>query len=325
MGLLRPLRRRIERPIWKRISKQIEPRLGSMQERLDRLEAGWRQHVPAFLNAVSTVGAFGHELSRNRKEVDDLRRRHEDVSSEIPLRLQKVQTELTERSEALHGEFRNFAHNTDGSIAKLWERIEFVRREIMFEMAYGGAAVKRGQAKPAGRIVNQDRVDEQRRAGHVRLNIGCGHIPLDGYINVDMRELPGVDIVAEAADIPVEPGSISEIFSAHLMEHFPQEEIRRRLLPYWRDLLVEGGLFRAIVPDGEAMLAGAAAGTYPFEDFREVLFGAQDYDGDFHYNMFTPESLSILLQEAGFRDVVVPVKGRPNGKCFEFEIQATRP
>ncbi|WP_343714545.1 hypothetical protein [Inquilinus sp.] len=299
---------------------------------MDRLEAGWRQHVPAFLNAVSTVGAFGHELSRTRRELNELRELHEaattnasrgleDVRTELA---QEVRTELAQSGESMRADLRSFVQRADGSIEKLWERIEFVRREIMFEMAYGGAATKRSDAKPAGRIINQPLIDEQRRAGHVRLNIGCGHIPLDGYINVDMRDLPGVDIVADVADIPVEPRSINEIFSAHLMEHFPQEEVRRRLLPYWRDLLVEGGTFRAIVPDGEAMLAGAAAGTYAFEDFREVLFGAQDYEGDFHFNMFTPASLSTLLQEAGFRDVVVPVKGRPNGKCFEFEIQAVR-
>lgn len=319
MGLLKSLKRRIERPIVKRLTKHIEPRLRSAEDRVERLETGWRQHVPAFLNAVSTVGAFGHELSRTRKEMNDLQRQHEAAA--------EMRSELIERAgkpeHVLHGDFQAFVHNTDGSIGKLWERIEFVRREIMFEMAYGGGS-KHGQANSSSRIVNQDRIDEQRRAGHVRLNIGCGHIPLDGYINVDMRDLPGIDIVAQAADIPVEPGSISEIFSAHLMEHFPQEEIRRRLLPYWRGLLAPGGMFRAIVPDGEAMLAGVAAGTYPFEDFREVLFGAQDYDGDFHYNMFTPASLSALLQEAGFHDVAVPVKGRPNGKCFEFEIQATR-
>jgi hypothetical protein len=28
------------------------------------------------------------------------------------------------------------------------------------------------------------------------------------------------------------------------------------------------------------------------------------------------------MQEAGFADITVPVQGRPNGKCFEFEIAA---
>ncbi len=83
-------------------------------------------------------------------------------------------------------------------------------------------------------------------------------------------------------------------------------------------------MFRAIVPDGEAMLAHSAAGEYPFEDFREVLFGGQEYDGDYHFNLFTPASLRKLLIEAGFGNIDIPVQGRRNGRCYEFEITAER-
>ena len=55
-----------------------------------------------------------------------------------------------------------------------------------------------------------------------------------------------------------EPGTLRELRSSHLLEHFPQEELRRRLLPYWFSLLAPGGRFTAIVPDGEAMV-----GTMP--------------------------------------------------------------
>jgi hypothetical protein len=122
----------------------------------------------------------------------------------------------------------------------------------------------------------------------------------------------------------LEPGTAGEVYSAHLVEHFPQEMLRRRLLPYWKTLLAPGGVFRAIAPDGEAMLDGIAGGKYPFEEFREVLFGAQDYTGDFHFNLLTPASFTALLLEAGFAQITVPVKGRRNGACFEFEVRALR-
>ena len=38
----------------------------------------------------------------------------------------------------------------------------------------------------------------------------------------------------------------------------------------------------------------------PFEDFREVLYGAQEYEGDAHFTGFTPDSFCELLREAGF-------------------------
>jgi hypothetical protein len=118
---------------------------------------------------------------------------------------------------------------------------------------------------------------------------------------------------------------VDEIYSAHLVEHFPQEEMRRRLLPHWCRMLKPGGRLRAVTPDGEAMLAGLAQGSLAFEDFRDVLFGAQDYEGDFHYNLFTPDSLSRMVEDAGCIAVEVPVRGRRNDRCFEFELVAQTP
>jgi predicted SAM-dependent methyltransferase len=201
----------------------------------------------------------------------------------------------------------------------LSERVEFVRREILYEMKFGRTTLERTQA----RILRPEKLAEARAKG-LRLNLGCGHVMLPGYINVDQRDVPGVDIVADVGDLPLQESSVQELFSSHVLEHFPQEDLRRRLLPYWRSLLVSKGSFRAIVPDGEAMLAGLGNKTYAFEEFREVLFGAQDYDGDFHYNLFTPDSLRALVIEAGFVEIEVPTRGRRNGKCFEFEIRAKR-
>lgn len=205
---------------------------------------------------------------------------------------------------------------TQNTVRNLECRLETVRSELLYELRYG----RRGEAKQE--TTEKVVLSPEKLEDAVRLNLGCGHVPLAGFVNVDMRQLPGVDIIAPIDDIPVRPGTVSEIFSSHLLEHFPQEELRRRLLPYWVSLLAPGGLFRAVVPDGEAMLAKAAEGSYPFHDFREVLFGSQDYTGDFHYNMFTPASLSDLLGEAGFDEIAIPARGRQNGRCYEFEIQA---
>jgi hypothetical protein len=206
-------------------------------------------------------------------------------------------------------------------LAAMRERIEFVRREVLSEMKHDGL----------GAIVNsagsQIRSPEKLAAAKLRglkINLGCGHLPLEGYINIDSRDLPGVDIVAEARDLPLPDASVQEIFVPHILQHFPQEELRLQLLPYWHGLLMKDGAFRAVVPDGEAMLTAVAAGQYPFEDFREALFGTQGYSGAFHHNLFTPDSLKGLLQEAGYCDVRVPVRARRNGKGYEFEIAALK-
>jgi predicted SAM-dependent methyltransferase len=150
-------------------------------------------------------------------------------------------------------------------------------------------------------------------------------LPLEGYINVDMRELPGVDVVARVDDLPFDPGSISELSSAHTLEHFPQEQLVRHLLPYWYSLLAEGGVFRATVPDIGAMMEQVRTGAISFDDFRLVAYGGQEYEGDFHHTGFTTESLGELLAGAGFTDIEVVEQARPNGTCLEFEIVARRP
>ncbi len=171
-------------------------------------------------------------------------------------------------------------------------------------------------------MVNEDKFEAMR--GALRINLGAGHIPKPDYLNVDARELPGVDITSDVRKLPFSPGELSEIFSAHLLEHFPAEELRRNLLPYWVSLLEDGGKFVCVVPDVATMVNERAAGRMPFDDFIEVMYGGQEYEGDFHFNGFSPESLEALLVEAGLSDVKVRESGRRNGACYEMEIEATR-
>jgi hypothetical protein len=316
----------------------IEDRLAPIEARLLALDEAWRRHIPEFLNAVGTVSAFAHELRRSQVLVDgrlgDAGTRLDSAGTRLDsagtrlddadTRLNDADTRLNDADTRLNDADTRLG-NADASISSIWERIEFVRREILFEMAHGsGQASAAAVPRTAARIVSSEKVASAKAQGTLRLNLGCGHIALPDHVNVDMRDLPGVDVIAEVDDLPFEPNSVDEIFSAHLLEHFPQEAMRQRLLPYWFGLLRPGGLFRAVTPDAAAMLAGAGGGTYGFEDFREVVFGAQDYVGDYHFNLFTPDSLGRLLEGAGFRDIQIPVAGRRNGKCFEFEVTATR-
>lgn len=208
-----------------------------------------------------------------------------------------------------------------GQFDKLQSRLEFTREEILFELRALLANQSSSTKGRAGFIKSPAKLDQ---LNCVRLNIGCGHIALDDYINVDQRDLPGVDIVADATNIPLPAGSVDEIFSSHLLEHFPIQLLTRRLLPHWMTLLKPGGKFRAIVPDGEEMLRGHARGEISFDDFRTVTYGLQEYDGDFHFNMFSRESLRNILESSDFTEIEYNFVGRRNGLCFDMEIVATK-
>jgi len=205
----------------------------------------------------------------------------------------------------------------------LAERLEFIRREILFEVRRQQAGRELQASSPIPRIVNRSKVEAAM--GHLQLNLGCGHIPLEGFINVDARELDGVDVVADVSDLPFEAGSVELIHSAHLLEHFPPDQLQRVLLPYWFSLLRPGGIFTAVVPDSETMLAEYAAGRISFEELREVTYGSQEYEGNFHFNMFSQASLVQALQETGFVDVRMTVTGRRNGLCYEMKVEARKP
>jgi predicted SAM-dependent methyltransferase len=209
------------------------------------------------------------------------------------------------------------------SVAGMWERIEFFRREALLEVRYAGGQPSAPEPVEA-QVVDEERLAAARAAG-LRVNLGCGHRPMEDYVNVDMRLLPGVDVVAQVDDLPFEPGELGEMFSSHLFEHFPQDQVVRKLLPYWVTLIRPGGVFRVVLPDAGAMLTAFSEGTVPYEDLREVLYGGQEYEGDFHFNMYTVESLTDLLTEAGLVDVEVEAEGRRNGLCLEMQISARVP
>lgn len=259
----------------------------------------------------------------------------DNLVKSVPVALRKLTREVAElqaqierpaaNSDDRMNVMQHEQEETSHVVSYLMGRVEFIRRELMFEMRYGASkAISEARGlKAKTEVLNLEKLEAARKSG-LRLNLGCGHVPLEGYINVDRRALPGVDIVAEVDELPFEPGEVDEIYSAHLLEHFPQEQLRRVLLPYFFGLLKEGGKLHTVVPDAEAMIRAYSQGEYPYGQMREVLYGAQDYDGDFHFNMFTPDSLADELAGAGFKDISVVAAGRKNGLCYEFEQIATR-
>ncbi|MGN3963914.1 class I SAM-dependent methyltransferase [Burkholderia gladioli] len=269
------------------------------------------EHMPALLRTLS---------ASNNHHLD-----HENLVHAMPMTLRKHTRDITELSAKVD-ELLTSVRDRTQSVDYLLGRVEFVRRELMFEMRYGAREIQPDveAIQVKAEILSKDKLEASRGEG-IRLNLGCGHVPLDGYLNVDRRALPGVDVVSEVDGLPFAKGELTEIFSAHLLEHFPEEQLRRELLPYFFGLLKTGGELKAVVPDAEAMIREYSNGTYPYEDLREVLYGGQDYDGDFHFNMFTPDSMVKLLTEAGFDTPTILERGRKNGRCYEFEIAAKKP
>jgi len=134
------------------------------------------------------------------------------------------------------------------------------------------------------------------------LNIGCGNevFTIEGYkvINVDIRKEVNPDIVANAKNIPVEKNSIDLIYSSHLLEHISRLEIYD-VLKHWWQLLKDGGKLYIIVPDLEvAAIEVLTCKTNPAT--WDIIYGAQNYEENFHKCGFTKTSLMALLEKYGF-------------------------
>ncbi|MGZ4737615.1 MAG: class I SAM-dependent methyltransferase [Ilumatobacteraceae bacterium] len=275
-------------------------RLGALELKVDGLYASVDAldvHLPIVLNAIASTNGTARILTRETRQ-----------------RLDELTKATWEGDDAVRAEFRPHIE----TLAWLTQRVETIRAEMMHELRYG-------QSHDTASIETKIVSDAHLTDADIRLNLGAGHIAIDGFVNVDMRELPGIDVVAPIENLPFEPGTIAEIFSSHTVEHFPEQELRRKLLPYWIGLLRPGGVFRAIVPDLEAMTKAYTNGELSFETLRAVTYGGQEYEGDFHFTGFTPESMSRLLVDSGLKQPTIIASGRPNGDCLEFEISAVKP
>lgn len=125
----------------------------------------------------------------------------------------------------------------------------------------------------------------------MKLNLGCGHIPLAGYVNVDKY---AVEANVKADVLDWQFSDAEEIVSFHLLEHLTRDEAltllsraRKWCVP-WATLTVE-------VPDMEQILQ---MGIHP--GWEKEIYGCQEHDGEVHRWGYTVDTLADLVSEAGW-------------------------
>ena len=154
-----------------------------------------------------------------------------------------------------------------------------------------------------------------------KLNLGSGSFLKPGYVNVDHREIEGVDVVADIANLPYTVDSLDEIFLSHVAEHFTERRLIE-LLRYWFSLLKKDGKIVIIVPDIAAMTRQYVAGELSWQNLRQVILGGQDYNSDYHFNAFSVDYMEEVVNRA-LPDATYELKAcaRKNGECLELEVE----
>ena len=148
----------------------------------------------------------------------------------------------------------------------------------------------------------------------LKLDIGCGlnlKKPVDEWVHLDIAEGPHIEINCDFGDIPLEDGSVDEIWIGDVIEHIPvwrQVEV----LKEWCRILKLGGVLNGTTPNLEGVLYQYREGKITFEWLLQNLYGDRRGFPNQHYILFTEETLATLLQGNGFS--TVDFSGSPGPK-----------
>lgn len=142
----------------------------------------------------------------------------------------------------------------------------------------------------------------KKNTKEVNLHLGCGTRYIPGFVHIDIRKLPHVDIVASVDKLDMfEDNSVDLIYACCLLEHFKRYETER-VLREWYRVLKPGGILRVSVPDFEKLIE-----VYQkYKDIKLVLGGLvsrQDYPDNTHYMVFDFKILTEFLKKVGFKKV----------------------
>ena len=167
------------------------------------------------------------------------------------------------------------------------------------------------------------------------LELGGGSRPNPSAdVNVDVRQAyddngnPTVHFTADFNEpLPIGDADFEGVYSHFALEHVSWRKVPQLLSEILR-VLKPGGKAVLAVPNTQAQLEWIQDNPAgwddkpPFESMSELLYGSQDYDANAHKVFFSPMIMTELLQQAGFRDIVVQPYG---ARATDMVVEATKP
>ncbi|NJR52012.1 MAG: glycosyltransferase [Leptolyngbyaceae cyanobacterium CSU_1_3] len=274
---------------------------------------------------------FEHKLSQLEQKVfDQVERRMKEEREKMDSELLNLKTQLDNLSIPVV-DIKDEIHRIGDEVKEVKDSIKDIQRilsETRIQLILESEVIRsefayQSKAKnlKSPEILNQQKLHHNQ--SNLRLNLGCGTDIISDYINIDGRTLPGIDVVADLNCLPFEHNTISEIYASHVVEHMPEFELKNHILPYWYSLLKSRGKLVIICPDAEHMVLEYSKGNFSWDSLRKITYGAQDFSGNFHYNMFTSESLSRIISNCGFQEIVCTRARLVNG-FYEMEVCAVK-
>lgn len=143
-----------------------------------------------------------------------------------------------------------------------------------------------------------------------RMNWGCGDNRVEGWINSDRKEGPGIQHTADVmVGLGLASDSIDYVVSVHALQEVPPEDLVTVLKELCR-VIRPGGVLRLVLPDAIKGFEAYRRGDYsyfavPDEDAKSIggKLALQLTWYGYSRSIFTPDFIDELLRKAGFAEV----------------------
>jgi GT2 family glycosyltransferase/glycosyltransferase involved in cell wall biosynthesis/predicted SAM-dependent methyltransferase len=136
----------------------------------------------------------------------------------------------------------------------------------------------------------------------MKVNLGCGHSYIEGWLNVDANPAVRADVYLDAFEFVQEFGpEADELYMGHFLEHLLPASASA-LLALIGDRLPEGATVSAVVPDMRAIFAAYDAGEITNAELNERFVYSYSQPSP-HVWCYDDASLVAVFEDAGFRDV----------------------
>jgi predicted SAM-dependent methyltransferase len=135
----------------------------------------------------------------------------------------------------------------------------------------------------------------------IKVHLGCGHIRIPGYVNIDIMVAKAANLVADLRQLPFGSGSVDLVYSCAAIEHLGRREWVSALRE-WARVLKPGATLRLSTADFEAAIA-QYMDNRNLSELLGLLIGGQKDEYDWHGMLFDFDTLASGLREAGFDNV----------------------
>ena len=152
-------------------------------------------------------------------------------------------------------------------------------------------------------------IEEILQQGIIKLDLGGGDHPAQGYLNVDIQYYPQVDLLADVTNLEkIFPArSVDAIMCRDTLQCFPHSHVKG-ILQSWYRILKPRSRFVVQCYDTKQIVETYQAEGIDFDKFKALMYGKQRNTYTSFHNCFDEESLVSLLERVGFevQEIVHP-------------------